>query len=98
MLNSMPDYIQYIESMINYNRGMGAEYNSCANITAMPKFITGNMISSSAYLDATIINLAMGYIEYINDIVALKFNIDNLFRKAEESGIIDDYEYGFREY
>ena len=98
LLNSMPDYIQYIESMINYNRGMGAEYNSCANITAMPKFITSNMISSSAYLDATIINLAMGYIEYINDIVALKFNIDNLFRKAEESGIVDDYEYGFKEY
>ena len=98
LLNSMPDYIQYIEAIINHNRGIEVEYNNCANITAMPKLIIGSMVSSSAYLDATIINLAMGYIEHINDIVALKFNIDNLFKKAEENGIIDDFEYGFREY
>lgn len=98
ILNSMPDYIQYTESMICYNRGIdNVEYNSCANITAMPEFITGNMISSSAYLDSTILNLSIAYIEYINDIVTFKFNVDNLFKKAEEAGIVDDFEYKFDE-
>ena len=35
--------------------------------------------------------------EYVNDIVVFKFNVDNLFKKAEDSGIIDDFEYVFNE-
>ena len=99
ILNSMPDYIQYTESIISYNRGIdNAKYNSCSNITDMPEILSNNMISSSAYLDSTILNLSISYIEHINDIVIFKFNIDNLFKKAEENGIVDDFEYSFNEY
>lgn len=101
ILNSMPDYIQYTESIISYNRGTDSanvKYNSCSNITAMPEILSNNMVSSSAYLDSTILNLSIAFIEYVNDIVIFKFNIDNLFKKAEENGIVDDFEYSFNEY
>lgn len=99
ILNSMPDYTQYTESMIGYNRGTNnAKYNSCSDITAMPEVLLHNMVSSSAYLDSTILNLSIAFIEYVSDIVIFRFNIDNLFKKAEENGIVDDFEYVFNEY
>lgn len=99
ILNSMPDYIQYTESTISYNRGIdNAKYNSCSNITAMPEILSNDMVSSSAYLDSTILNLSIACMEYVSDTVIFKFNIDNLFKKAEERGIFDDFEYSFNEY
>lgn len=99
ILNSMPDYMQYTESIISYNRGTNIDkYNSCSNITDMPEVLSNNSISSSAYLDSTILNLSIAYMEYVSDTVIFKFNIDNLFKKAEENGIVDDFEYSFNEY